>query len=159
MGYVVFGSSTTVYSLYPLGHLLCSHGRLSKISSCAVTSHRLPTRVFGCPLRLSQITWVWRFQQRQPPAGSRSPNGDRHFEFGLGYPVSVRAERQACSIGSLTIVPSQDKISSIGGACDQARFRLRASGLIRHRRSLRSSHLSSQVLHDSHRVTLEKLIF
>jgi hypothetical protein len=31
--------------------------------------------------------------------------------------------------------------------------------LIRHRRSLRSSHLSSQVLHDSHRVTLEKLIF
>jgi hypothetical protein len=28
-------------------------------------------------------------------------------------------------------------------------------GLIRHRRSLRSSHLSSQVLHDSHRVTLE----
>jgi hypothetical protein len=32
-------------------------------------------------------------------------------------------------------------------------------GLIRHRRSIRSSHLSSQVLHDSHRVTLEKLIF
>jgi hypothetical protein len=32
-------------------------------------------------------------------------------------------------------------------------------GLIRHRRSLRSSHLSSQVLHDSHRVTLEKMIF
>jgi hypothetical protein len=29
-------------------------------------------------------------------------------------------------------------------------------GLIRHRRSLRSSHLSSQVLHDLHRVTLEK---
>jgi hypothetical protein len=28
-------------------------------------------------------------------------------------------------------------------------------GLIRHRRSLRSSHLSSQVLHDLHRVTLE----
>jgi hypothetical protein len=28
-------------------------------------------------------------------------------------------------------------------------------GLIRHRRSLRSSHLSSQVCHDSHRVTLE----
>ena len=28
-------------------------------------------------------------------------------------------------------------------------------GLIRYRRSLRSSHLSSQVLHDSHRVTLE----
>jgi hypothetical protein len=28
-------------------------------------------------------------------------------------------------------------------------------GLIRHRRSLRSSHLSSQVLHDSYRVTLE----
>ncbi len=28
-------------------------------------------------------------------------------------------------------------------------------GLIRHRRSLRSSHLSSQVRHDSHRVTLE----
>ncbi len=27
-------------------------------------------------------------------------------------------------------------------------------GLIRHRRSLRSSHLSSQVCHDSHRVTL-----
>jgi hypothetical protein len=32
-------------------------------------------------------------------------------------------------------------------------------GLIRHRRSLRSSHLASQVCHDSHRVTLEKLIF
>ncbi len=32
-------------------------------------------------------------------------------------------------------------------------------GLIRYRRSLRSSHLSSQVGHDSHRVTLEKLIF
>ncbi len=29
-------------------------------------------------------------------------------------------------------------------------------GLARHRRSLRSSHLSSQVCHDSHRVTLEK---
>jgi hypothetical protein len=28
-------------------------------------------------------------------------------------------------------------------------------GLTRHRRSLRSSHLSSQVLHDSHRVTLD----
>jgi len=28
-------------------------------------------------------------------------------------------------------------------------------GLIRHRRSLRSSHLSSQVFHDLHRVTLE----
>ncbi len=32
-------------------------------------------------------------------------------------------------------------------------------GLIRHRRSLRSSHLSSQVCHDSYRVTLEKMIF
>ncbi len=31
-------------------------------------------------------------------------------------------------------------------------------GLIRPRRSLRSSHLSSQVCHDSHRVTLEKAI-
>jgi hypothetical protein len=29
-------------------------------------------------------------------------------------------------------------------------------GLIRHRRSLRSSHLSSQVCHDSHRVTLDE---
>ncbi len=29
-------------------------------------------------------------------------------------------------------------------------------GLVRHRRSLRSSHLSSQVCHDSHRVTLDK---
>ncbi len=34
-----------------------------------------------------------------------------------------------------------------------------ARPLIRHRRSLRSSHLSPQVCHDSHRVTLEKLLF
>ncbi len=78
-GFVVFGSSTTVCSLYycdPPGRLLYSHGRLSKISSCVVASHGLPTRVYGCPLRLSQITWVWRFQQHQTPAGSRFCNGD-----------------------------------------------------------------------------------
>ena len=38
--------------------------------------HGHQTKVYGCLLRLSQITWVWRFQRRLPPAGSRSPTGD-----------------------------------------------------------------------------------
>jgi hypothetical protein len=76
VGYVVFGSSTTVYSFYPPGHLFCSHGRLSKISSCVVVLHGPQTKVNGCPLRLSQITWSWRFPRRLSPDGSRSPTGD-----------------------------------------------------------------------------------
>jgi hypothetical protein len=40
----------------------------------------------------------------------------RHFEISQGHPVSFRAERQACSIGSPTIVPSQEYLPSVGQA-------------------------------------------
>jgi hypothetical protein len=75
--------------------------------------------------RLSQITWVWRFQQRQSPAGSRSPNGDvkRFRDQSRTSCVGPYRKDQTCSIGSPTIIPR--KVSSIGGACNQGLLRLR----------------------------------
>jgi hypothetical protein len=98
-----------------------------------VEAHRMSTQVVG-------------------KAQNASPDGDELLHGNADY-YSMYSTFLTASPGSVLF--RRSNLLKRKDLC----FSCLSLGLIRHRRSLRSSHLSSQVLHDSHRVTLEKLIF
>ncbi len=129
MGYVVFGSSTIVYSLFLLGRLLCSYGRLSKTSSRVVRSgltraadkgvwvltQTLPDHLGVEISTASAIGWI-KFPHRRMP---------KDYEVCQGHPVPVGQGCQTCSIGFTTFIPRQGILYRRGvrsGALPPPRF-------------------------------------